>query len=64
MYRFPDDVGLTKNQNPSSERPLATLTAPSFSPARPGGAHDREREATQPFGITLFSRGILNSGGS
>jgi hypothetical protein len=64
MYRFPDDAGPTKNQNPSSERLLATLTAPPFSPGRPGGAHDREREATQPFGITLFFHGILNSGGS
>jgi hypothetical protein len=64
MYRFPDDSGPAKNQNPSSERPLATLTAPSFSPGRPGGAHDREREATRPFGITLFFRGILKSGGT
>jgi hypothetical protein len=37
---------------------------PPFSLGRPGGAHDREREATQPFGITLLFRGILSSGGS
>jgi hypothetical protein len=64
MYRFPDDAGPAKNQSPPSERLLATLTAPRFSLGRPGGAHDREREATQPFGITLFFRGILSSGGA